>query len=217
MRYAGSGRRGFALRWRVLPAAVFAAILSVIGAVLTPSSALAAPMTHQMNVPAAAVTAWVDLEQAGIVPAQLVVEQRAAAGGWATVPLTGTTFGLHGEFPVAPGAYELRLTPSADLSPDLAITFLDGAGGVVGELSLRLDLRSGSGVSGPAQQPLDREALGLTGSSGFPYLIVAAAVLLLAGGAVIGWRVLRARRARLDQGAVASAASGDSGIGGDAS
>lgn len=186
-------------RARVWLAALTVAILSLFGAVAMPATASAAPLTHQLTVPAGAVTAWIDLEQAGMTAAQLTVEQREPSGAWTVVPLTQTTFGLHGSFAVAPGALELRLTPGANLSPDLTISFFDGASALVGGgagTAQRVILQAGSGGSGGgggtggggSGQPLSS-----TGAPVTP-LVLITVILLAAGAGLLAWRALSARR-----------------------
>lgn len=188
-------------RARAWLAALTVAILSLFGAIAMPAAASAAPLTHQVTVPAGAVTAWIDLEQAGMTAAQLTVEQREPSGTWTVVPMTQTTFGLHGSFAVAPGALELRLTPGANLSPDLTISFFDGASALVGGgagTAQRVILQAGSGGGGGtggggtggggSGQPL-----GSTGAPATP-LVLITVILLAAGAGLLAWRALSARR-----------------------
>lgn len=206
-------------RARIWLAALIVAILSLFGSVAMPAAASAAPLTHQVTVPAGAVTAWIDLEQAGMTAAQLTVEQREPSGTWTVVPMTQTTFGLHGSFAVAPGALELRLTPGANLSPDLTITFFDGASALVGGgagTAQRVILQAGSGGGGGTGGGGSGQSLGSTGAPVTP-LVLITVILLAAGAGLLAWRALSARRsaARLadddDDGRGVAGAEGRSG------
>ena len=90
-----------------------------------------------------------------------------------------------------PGALELRFTPTANITPDLAVTFFDSAGAVVvgAAVSMRLELDSGERTD-----PNTRLSATGVGSSAFGPIVVGAAILLVGGAAVFVSRVRVGRR-----------------------
>jgi len=173
------------------------ALAALAGAALAPSAALAAPPELiTVEVPAAAQTAWVDIEQAGLTPDQLVLERDDAAAGWQPLPLVRTTFGLHAAFPVVPGTLSLRITSApatAGSDPDVAVTVLGSSDEVLTASSARYSVAPGGGQAEPAALPARTGALSATGGESSLPWVLGGAALLAAGLAALGWRLFSRR------------------------
>jgi len=174
------------------------ALAALAGAALAPSAALAAPPELiTVEVPVAAQTAWVDIEQAGLTPDQLVLERDDAAAGWQPLPLVQTTFGLHAAFPVAPGTLSLRITSApaatAGRDPDVAVTVLGSSDEVLTASSARYSVAPGGGQAEPAALPARSGTLSATGGPSTLPWVLGGAALLAAGLAALGWRLFSRR------------------------
>ena len=182
-------------------------VILLTGAMTAPAEAAENRLagTWQVSVPAGGVTAWVDIEQAGISGVDVSIQVRTGGdASWRDVPLQKTTFGLHGTVGVDPGDLGIRLTATehgvqAGLNPDVVITVLDAVDHVVTSLQDRVTLSppspsSGSPAAGPGAGPASAPAgpgqngrqaatgtLGRTGVDAGPFVIIGA--LLLMGGA----------------------------------
>lgn len=122
--------------------------------------------------------------------------------------MSATTFGLHGQFAATARTHVLRITPQADASPDLAVTYLDAAGAVVGETSLRVALRAGNAPSTPEPgAPGPGGLLGVTGAPAQAAAWLLGLMLLAIGGATFGVRAMRKRRAGVHGGALETRAT----------
>jgi hypothetical protein len=195
---------------RRLLAGLGAALAAVL---LVPAAAHAADETIGLDVPSAAVSVWVDIEQAGLAPADVVVTVSSAGGTARTVALTRTTFGLHGELAATTGRASLRVaaaTGAATTTPDVSLTAVDAAGVVVGTGTARVRLVAGEpaavlpGTSDSGTSDSGTPGTAAGASSGGGALAVTgggivgiglAVALLVAGAGLVLWRRLARRDA----------------------
>jgi LPXTG-motif cell wall-anchored protein len=164
----------------------------------------------QFTLPAGTARVWVELEQSGL--AANAVSVRAQIGGSTLdVPMTATTFGLHGEFAATQGQVTLTILPGVGAPaarPDLALTVLDANGLVLQGVNMRIAIPKGPESDGEQPQPAGPDAedpdgdqnrgakknMARTGGDEPTWLIVAGALLVIAGGTVYVLRRTRASR-----------------------
>jgi hypothetical protein len=189
---------------RRLLAGLGAALAAVL---LVPVAAHAADETIGLDVPPAAVSVWVDIEQAGLAPTDVVVTATGVDGAARTVTLTRTTFGLHGEFAARTGrvSFAVAAAGAATSTPDVSLTAVDATGAVVGTGTTRVRLVAGEpaavlpGTSDPgtsgttAGSSSGGGALAVTG--GGIVGIGLAIALVVAGAGLLIWRRLARRDA----------------------
>lgn len=164
----------------------------------------------QFTLPAGTARVWVELEQSGL--AANAVSVRAQIGGSTLdVPMTATTFGLHGEFAATQGQVTLTILPGVGAPaarPDLALTVLDANGLVLQGVNMRIAIPKGPESDGEQPRPAGPDAedpdgdqnrgakknMARTGGDEPTWLIVAGALLVIAGGTVYVLRRTRASR-----------------------
>lgn len=209
--------RGWQRTLRTRLAVSVAAAVAALGLVAVPSAAFAADdETLAVDAPAGAVTAWVELEQAGLEAGAVRVTARVGGTAWQAVPLIETTFGLHGSVPVREGRVQIRVVPAEGTrasSPDAALTVLDADWQVLASTSARLSVPAGSipGSSATAAPATVAETQGdsartrselppwlaVTGTPGLAALLAAAVAVIAIGLGVAA----RSRRRRAQRGA----------------
>lgn len=146
-------------------------------------------------LPSGTEQVWVELEQAGLPASSVIVRATPPGGSTLQLPLTPTTFGLHGELAAGPGALLLEVLPgvgAAAAAPDLAITALDAGGQVLSQQNVRLSIPAGP-AHGSGDDPSPAVIGGPIATGGGPdmwWLALVAAGLLAAGASV--W-VMRSR------------------------
>lgn len=197
---------GSTIGLRPLRAALPAALLVAVLTWFFPTTAHAADETIGIDVPDGAAAVWIDVEQAGLRPADVVVTAVGAGGAPRTVSMTATTFGSHGEIAAVRGRVSVTVVAVAAAvgsTPDIALTAVDATGTVLAAGNTRVRLVAGEpavviGNVGDGTTTVDTVAerrgtgaLSLTG--GGLVGVGLAVVLLLAGGGVLLWRRLYRR------------------------
>lgn len=197
-------RRGF--RLTALGGLLAAALLAVAPAAYAAPPAGLDPIV----LPQGTARVWIELEQSGLSAAAVVVRTENG-GSAAELAMAPTTTGLHGELVAAPGPLQLVITPTTGApaaSPDLAVTALDAQNRVLLGSDVRLSIPAGPKRDGETPKPAEpkpeepaaaggtkpRGGLDRTGGDGPGWLVLAGAVLVLAGGSAWGLRRLRASR-----------------------
>lgn len=146
-------------------------------------------------LPSGTEQVWVELEQTGLPANAVIVRATPPGGSTLQLPLTPTTFGLHGELAAGPGALLLEVLPGVGApaaAPDLAITALDAGGQVLSQQNVRLSIPAGP-AHGSGDDPSPAVIGGPIATGGGPdmwWLALVAAGLLAAGASV--W-VMRSR------------------------
>jgi hypothetical protein len=189
-------------RWRRRLLGTLATGVAAVLLVAAPASA--AEETTGIDLPAGTAAVWIDVEQAGLQPADVVLSV-STGGAWRPVALVATTFGLHATLAASPGRLALSIAGapgSATVTPDVALTALDAAGTVLASGQARVEVVPGAAtpiVVQPASDPAAASAsaprsgaLALTGPG---QIAIGVALALLAAGALVllGRRALRAR------------------------
>lgn len=119
------------------PAAVSGAVVaSAVAATATSDAAVSSALA----TPTDTTEVWIDIEGSEAHDAVTEISS-SSAGNWNDSPATLTPFGASAVFPATPGAHDVRIrleaTLTAPFTADIAVTYADDAGVVLGEVTLR--------------------------------------------------------------------------------
>lgn len=97
-------------------------------------------MSSALATPTDTTEVWIDIEGSEAHDAVTEISS-SSAGNWNDSPATLTPFGASAVFPATPGAHDVRIrleaTLTAPFTADIAVTYADDAGVVLGEVTLR--------------------------------------------------------------------------------
>jgi hypothetical protein len=115
-----------------------------------------------VTAPSGGVSVWVDVDSSTEEASQLSGEIRNGSG-WNDITFSETVFGLGSVVTIQPGTVEVRLSSTADATPDVALTVVDASGSVLSEARSRLAVPGAPVTPGdpdPSDDPSDTPSNG---------------------------------------------------------